>query len=150
MVVQNIVSSICDGSACSEQVLRAMAEPIRLREEYIRVASAARAPGSIWSEEEWNEWLSSRPLSKEDMEGVVASWKEHFSIKSTTVDRILTLRATGEDKSDTTKSKNAKQAARKLARGAWKSYVHKNCISFPLAMNFLCYPPTEMKKLMNN
>ena len=63
-----------------DEILQAMAEPIRRRREFIQSLAMTRQNKNspYYSEQDWIQWLSSDPLSDPDMDAAVQKWKSDF------------------------------------------------------------------------
>ena len=147
---QNLLSTIIsckDGRAIRsrEQMMELMVEPMRRREAYIDKLARRRgisepAPGQYTSEE-WKNWLMSRPLDDTDMTGALNEWKEdfkdeHFKQKEKVVNYQVEA------------TRQSKQDARKLFRGAFKVELSNRYGRYQLAFSLLKNPASNIDALL--
>ncbi len=147
--VLNIIFSCKDSRAIKskQEVLDLMAEPIRRREAYIdklAVMRGVRQPTRRqYTMQQWKQWLSSRPLDKEDMDGAVREWKKDFeNAEFRQQEQVAEWRQ--ED------TRESKQRATQLINGAWKSELSKRYGRFQLALAFVKHPTATVDTLLES
>ena len=124
-----------------------MAEPIRRRRAYIHklaVMRGVRQPTRRqYTMQQWKQWLSSRPLDKEDMDGAVREWKKEFeNAEFRQQEQVAEWRQ--ED------TRESKQRATQLINGAWKSELSKRYGRFQLALAFVKHPTATVDTLLES
>ncbi len=129
-----------------EQVFRLLQEPIRRREEFVR-SEAVRlstaqpaANNGNYTVEQWHDWYATTSLSDEEMDRAVKLWKEDFPMHADTRAKVQAFQWTS--------SRSDKKKARELVNGAFKAYLHQECVGQPLAMAFLSHPPAKVDTLL--
>ena len=147
--VLNIIFSCKDSRAIKskQEVLDLMAEPIRRRRAYIHklaVMRGVRQPTRRqYTMQQWKQWLSSRPLDKEDMDGAVREWKKDFeNAEFRQQEQVAEWRQ--ED------TRESKQRATQLINGAWKSELSKRYGRFQLALAFVKHPTATVDTLLES
>ena len=123
-----------------EDLWSLMSEAIKQRERFVCAIARARgvsrpARAREYTEREWLNWYAEHPLDEDDMDEAVNQWRTDFmrrDINEETARRIRELYSAD--------SKSSKNKARRLERGAFKTYVNEICGHFQLAMLFLKHP----------
>jgi len=154
----------CDGTKSRGNpelyIFESMTKPIRKRDEYIHAKARDRCQQrqpNHWktdesygyTEQEWIHWYKHNPLVGADITELTNQWRKDFfgtpemtgGMKSHTQQRIIDL-----ERLDTRWSK---KQARESRRGAWKAYLHQECIQLrQLALMFLIYPVSACDELL--
>jgi hypothetical protein len=143
----NTIFSCANGRAIKskEEIMDLLMVPIQRRKTYIdRLAikrGVAQPAAGEYTVEQWKEWLEHWPLGQTDMDGAIAEWKQDFKNQ----DFIQTEQVRQWRDEATRESKNE---ARKLIRGAWKSELTKRYGRHQLATALLKYPATHINLLL--
>ena len=116
-----------------EAVLFAMAEPSRQRQIYVRKLAnhsgvSQPAVDSELTAQQLLDWYAQTTLSKADMDADVQQWKDDFPMHEVSRAKIERWQEDG--------SRKAKDKARELRNGAFKVFVHQECMQNKLAMSF--------------
>jgi hypothetical protein len=125
-----------------EQLVQAMAEPIRRRRAYVFAVANRRGVAQClgYTVQAWTNWYANNPLSPNDLEEAVKQWKHDFPIHQETLDKIREL--------EELNTRHSKAEARRARNGAFKVYMHEACIHMQLAMTFLSHPPAAVNTLL--
>jgi hypothetical protein len=129
-------------SKTREQVVKAMAEPIRRRQDCINKHANHHGldNSNSYSVIEWKYWLTEQPLQTNMMNDAIRQWKYEFPMKDSKRIQIHEL-----FKENTRLSK---KNARSEWKGAWKAHLHQEHISSHLATAFLCFPASTVDSLL--
>ena len=112
---------------------------IRMREIFVKRIAWHRR--NQWhTEQQWLDWYNAEPLSDEDFEWAINTWREEFPMRAHTSLKIAEL--FHED------SRKSKKKARGLRRGAFNAYLQQECMNSNLALALLKHPSAMLDSLL--
>ena len=130
------------GTKSDSEVIKALAETMRRRAEYIqkkaRQRSASKLEGKSYTEDSWIQWMNRNSLTDPEMTEAVKDWKKSFEATG--------MLATGKEKVEVLKkegSRRSKSEAHSFVNGAWKADLAQRFGFNPqIAIYLLKFPST--------
>jgi len=150
---QNLMTHIYFNDAIvrdPEQVVAALAEPIRRRRDYVTRLAQSRgvaqptAARDGYTQTEWIDWYEQNPLTEYDFKKCLDEWKNDVQLHPKTCAKI----AKNEEEEGNRRDK--KRKLREYKRGAFKAEVRNTCLSFQLALGLLQHPPGSIHTLLEH
>ncbi len=144
-----LLFSDCDGFAVKSRadVHRLVSKPMQTRQDFIRQKSQQRADEhrgcAGYTVHQWQQWLSERELSIENMQDALALWKARFQeedMHPETKEQVSQLREVNTRKSKTT--------ARHKVHSAFNAHLKQVYGHSQMAKFFLKYPPAALNSLL--
>ena len=124
----------------NSELLQIMALPIKVRKDMVQLL--VKDYEGVYTMQQVEDWYNSEPLSDREFEWAYNHWKEEFPMRTTTRQNIDAL------KEENTRA--SKKKARILLNGAFKAYLHKECMNVQLAIALLRHPTAMVNTLLES
>ena len=121
------------------ELQRSIAMPIQVRKNMIHRIAIYRQ--GVYTVQQNFDCYNSQPLSESDFQWALAQWKEEFPMNADTRQRI---EAWQEEN-----TRNSKKKAQALRNGAFKAYLHQECLNVQLALALLKHPTATVNTLLD-
>ena len=117
-----------------------MALPIKVRKEMVRLL--VKDYEGVYTMQQVEDWYNSEPLSDREFEWAYNRWKEEFPMRPMTRQNIDALKEEG--------TRERKKRARELRNGAFKAFLHQECMNVQFALALLRHPTAMVNTLLES
>ena len=122
-----------------KELQRFMAIPIDVRKDMVnRIAIYCQG---VYTVQQIVDWYNSQPLSNNDFDWALAQWKQEFPMHQHTRQRIETWNEEN--------TRESKKKANQLQNGAFKAFLHQECLNMHLALALLKHPTATVNTLLD-
>ena len=111
----------------NSELLQIMALPIQVRKDMVQLL--VKHYERVYTVQQLLDWYNSQPLSDREFEWALDQWKEEFAMHPTTRQHIDALNEAN--------TRGSKKKARELRNGAFKAFLHQECMNVQLALALL-------------